>query len=63
MTYTFESHKWGERKFMSWAICERCGLVLLNNRFTRWHVEKGCNARDHSGYARARIRYTAKENK
>lgn len=58
MTYTFEPHKWGNRKAISWAVCEHCGLLLLNNKFTQWAVKNGCNSNDHPEYNKARDKYT-----
>lgn len=50
MSYVYEPHKPGKRKGIPWPVCCYCGLVYLNNEFTRWSVKKGCNSREHPGY-------------
>ena len=32
------------------AYCTRCGLISLNNEFTRWSTEKGCLSDLHPSY-------------
>jgi hypothetical protein len=34
--------------------CVRCGLVRLNNVFTTWAIQHGCNNREHPNYETAR---------
>jgi hypothetical protein len=58
MTYTYEAHSPQKRKNIPWPICKYCGLVYLNNDFTRWAVKMGCNNNDHPGYAAARLKFT-----
>lgn len=42
-------HKWiGQFGFQ---VCSNCGLVRLNNEFTQWAIEHGCDNRNHPGYA------------
>lgn len=37
-------------KRLPWLVCKKCGLMYLNNSFTRWCIDKGCNYEYHSGY-------------
>lgn len=30
--------------------CVHCGLVYLNNEFTRWAIQKGCDNKNHPQY-------------
>lgn len=32
------------------AYCIKCGLVALNNEFSRWCIRKGCNHEDNEGF-------------
>lgn len=57
--FTHEPHRFVKHKRLQWPMCVRCGLVGLNNSFTRWCVDKGCNSTKHPSYAMARSRYTA----
>jgi hypothetical protein len=55
MKYVFEAHDPVKRfKRLSWLVCKYCGLVYLNNRFTKWSIKKGCNSSDHPDYERMR---------
>lgn len=38
--------------------CQNCGLVALNNSFTRWAIDKGCLNEYHSQYQNKRRRLT-----
>lgn len=63
MTYIFEPHgPWVPNKSYK-TRCAKCGLVSLNNDFTRWAISKGCNNEDHPGYKNARIKYTQTRGK
>lgn len=39
-------------------VCSNCGLVALNNEFTRWSIDKGCYADLHPQYKSVKIRTT-----
>jgi len=41
-------------------ICVHCGLMLLNNDFTRWCVQKGCSYSDHPDYENQKKNVRAK---
>jgi hypothetical protein len=51
--YKFQPHNM-TGKVAGKSYCVRCGLVALNNEFTRWSVDKGCNSEDHPDYQRKR---------
>ena len=57
--YEYEPHHFVKRKLMPWQFCQKCGLVTLNNPFTRWSIDKGCNSRFHPSYEHAKKKYTA----
>jgi len=38
---------WVPLKGAGKTYCVGCGLVRLNNAFTRWAIDKGCNNEDH----------------
>ena len=53
--YEFEPHNLnGQFRIGGKAFCPKCGLVALNNDFTRWAIDKGCNANDHPQYEQQR---------
>lgn len=54
--YRMENHSWKITRFISWPVCQYCGLVLLRNPFSKWCADKGCNYKDHPGYAGQRDR-------
>lgn len=56
--YKYEAHNFKKIKQVPWGVCVRCGLVTLNNKFTAWSVDKGCNSRYHPSYESARHRFT-----
>lgn len=60
MSNTKEGHTF-DRTIANIAYCSKCGLVYLNNDFTRWCIKRGCNYSDDPIYAQARIRYTRRE--
>lgn len=39
-------------------VCSNCGLMALNNDFTKWCIDKGCNADLHPQYKSVRLRLT-----
>lgn len=44
--------------FSGKPVCSNCGLIALNNDFTRWCIEKGCYADLHPQYNSAKVRLT-----
>lgn len=52
--YVMEHHdiEWSKVIRRNW--CTKCGLVILNNKLTRWCIEKGCNNIDHREWKRVR---------
>lgn len=57
--YEYEPHHFIKRKNLSWQQCVKCGLIGLNNPFTRWSVDKGCNSYYHPSYRTNRMKFTA----
>ena len=51
-------HTFRNKKNLSKQICSGCGLMRLNNNFTRWAIDKGCLSEYHPGYSAARKRYS-----
>jgi len=47
--YIYEPHSFS-KTIVGKAYCSNCGLILLNNRITRWCVKKGCNHEDHPSW-------------
>ncbi|AHX01079.1 hypothetical protein M316_0014 [Nitrincola phage 1M3-16] len=47
--YKMEHHQFNGRVGGK-AYCTRCGLVSLNNSFTRWAADKGCLNELHPSY-------------
>ena len=39
-------------------VCSKCGLVKLNNPFTRWCVQHGCDADERPDYLQVRKQLT-----
>lgn len=56
--YKFEPHNFNARKIAGKPYCCHCGLVALNNEFTRWAVKMGCNNGDHPQHDTVRKSYT-----
>jgi hypothetical protein len=54
-----ETHSF-TKKIKGIYYCAKCGLVYLNNDFTRWCIKRGCEYDVHADYAKARIRYTGR---
>ena len=48
--YKFEGHRPVVGKGMKWPRCKYCGLLYLNNTFTKWCVKMGCRNELHVGY-------------
>lgn len=49
------------KKIKGIYYCSSCGLVQLNNDFTRWCIQKGCEYDIHPQYYAARIKYTGRK--
>ena len=32
------------------AVCSKCGMIKLNNDFSRWCIQNGCNADERPDY-------------
>jgi len=47
--YKMEDHVFSYR-ICGKLVCQRCGLVALNNNFTRWSIRMGCRSEDHPNY-------------
>lgn len=60
--YTMISHSW-KRLVAGKQVCNTCGLVALNNEFTRWAIDKGCDNHLHPEYERVKNRFTKLELK
>lgn len=56
ISYKMVPHTWRTSKRFNKQYCSGCGLILLNNDFTRWSVNHGCLNNYHSGYNAARKR-------
>lgn len=55
--YKMEPHNYSSgRKAGGKPVCSRCGLVALNNEFSRWSVGVGCLSELHPQYSRQRKR-------
>lgn len=47
--YKYEGHNFS-RSVCGKPYCVKCGLVALNNDFSRWSVDKGCLSHLHPSY-------------
>lgn len=56
-TYKLVGHSFN-KQVCGKSVCSNCGLIALNNEFTRWCVDKGCFADLHPQYASAKVRLT-----
>lgn len=56
--YTYQKHEATPVKFMPWLMCRKCGLVYLNNRFTKWCRTVGCDNEYHPDYEKMRKKLT-----
>ena len=56
--YSYEPHSFKKRKYLPWSVCSYCGLVSLNNKFTAWSVDKGCNSQYHASYKHVKAKLT-----
>lgn len=59
--YKMEGHSWTILKHVGKQYCKNCGLVRLNNPFTVWCIDKGCNNADHPQYQTIRAKLTKQE--
>ena len=55
-TFVYEPHSPKKRKNISWLVCSKCGLIYLNNDFTRFGIKYGCNNSDHPNYEKERMK-------
>ena len=56
-SYKFESHSPEKiSKRIPWLMCKYCGLIYLNNKFTKWCIKTGCMHELHNGYKLQRKR-------
>jgi hypothetical protein len=51
--YKYEAHNFN-RSIVGKQYCSKCGLIALNNKFTEWSINVGCNAEDHPNYKKER---------
>ena len=51
--YKFKAHSFNKR-IVGKQYCSHCGLLALNNDFTRWSIKMGCNSGDHPNYKNER---------
>ena len=49
--YKFKAHSFTKR-IVGKQYCSSCGLLSLNNDFTRWAVKMGCNNSLHPNHKR-----------
>jgi len=57
--YKYEPHgPWILLNGVGKSYCLGCGLVNLNNDFTRWCVRMGCNSDEHPQYIQKRKQAT-----
>lgn len=61
MSYTYEAHSFQKRKGMPQLVCVHCGLVNLNNDFTRWAIRMGCNNNEHPDLQKMRHKFTGRD--
>lgn len=60
--YNYESHQFVFNKKIGKTYCVKCGLILLNNDFSKWASEKGCHNEYHSSYKSIKTKFTNKFN-
>lgn len=48
-SYKYEPHNFQQTKIGK-QVCVNCGLVMSNNKFTRWAIDKGCKNSLHPSY-------------
>lgn len=57
--YKHEPHSFKEDcRITGKPYCSKCGLIALNNPFTRWSIEKGCLSELHPSYEAQRKKAT-----
>lgn len=53
--YKFEGHAFKEVNIKGVKpVCKNCGHMALNNSFSKWYTDKGCNAHLHPQYQNQR---------
>ena len=60
-TYKMQGHSFVPLKGSGKMYCRSCGLVALNNDFTRWCIDKGCNHEYHSQYQQVKHKFTKRK--
>lgn len=50
-----------EIKYTKWLVCNRCGLVYLNNELSRVAIKHGCDYKEHSAYKEIEKRLLKRE--
>lgn len=56
-TYQMKGHSFS-KLVSSKPVCISCGLIALNNDFSKWCIDKGCYADLHPQYESVRKRLT-----
>lgn len=56
-TYQMKGHSFN-KNVSGKSYCSNCGLIALNNDFTRWCIDKGCYADLHPQYESTKRRLT-----
>jgi hypothetical protein len=52
--FKLRAHRWVFSKGLGKRVCKECGLVWLNNAFTRWAIRLGCDNAAHPDYQNQR---------
>ena len=53
--YKYKPHgPWKDLKGSGRQYCDKCGLMNLKNKFTRWCIDKGCLNDIHPSYQQKR---------
>jgi hypothetical protein len=55
-TYKFEAHSFIQNSRIGKPVCSSCGLIALNNSFTRFSIDKGCLSELHPSYEKERVK-------
>lgn len=55
--YEMKGHTFN-KMVSSKPVCSNCGLIGLNNDFTRWCIDKGCYADLHPQYNAVKKKFT-----
>jgi hypothetical protein len=56
-----EQHSFKKKiKCLPYLVCEKCGLVLIHNPFTKWCQESGCDYQTHPQFLAKKKQFTGK---